>query len=452
MSIKNHVIAILFLVAQTGLLAQKDTTYQTIYQETGDYQPPVIETPADRLFKTKVPARLMFKMNLAKSLFSREIIGVGVLSEGRPIEFGAEYKLSPAFSIGAYASVTPGFQITSIFSESRRPKFSSASMEVRWYHDMKKRIRSGRSANNFGGKYFGLETTALLNSLYAGNTWSTQQVALRYGLQQRFMRNGYFDISLGAGISGNSYIFRDQISFSIDQRVSAGLAAFLPRAQSTTANDGLCDVLHCQDEQYKMLKVNLFNTLVFQSNNRFSNFGLRPQIAYEHKIGKSPFSIEAEAGASYDKFKYSYSTYTDPDYITARFGTSRWTAAAELRYYYTMRKRILNGSSGNNLSGAFLALQGHRSQFIKNASSVEVESGSNIFSQFVASGDYWTANLIWGYQQRMFNTGYIQFKFGLGSTLGGYNYLYNNDNQSFTKVRRNNELNILGEFRVGFAF
>jgi len=435
MSIKNYIGILLLLAFQFNLSAQKDTTYQTIRQENGDFSTPIIETPADRLFRSKVPSNWMFKLNFAES-----------------IKGGAEYKISPAFSIGAYYGISYGDLPTDKFLNTGNTwNFSpSLALEGRWYHDIKKRIKTGRGANNFGGKYLALEASSIYDNASTIG-WNNRRIALRYGLQQRFLRNGYFDISIGAGITDGS--FNSKV-FSTDQRASVGLAAFLPKQKKSAQNRDLCDVLHCQDEQYKMLRINLYNVVDIRSTGETYYVALQPNIAYERKIGRSPFSVEIDLGAAINSSKFRrYTAHDQMDY-SGRYTSAHWNATGELRWYYKMRKRMLSGRSGNNLSGVFLGLQLNRNNLIKEAVNIDAEelmdlSGSNYF---VLTGDYWTSNLVWGVQQRLLDRGFIQFKIGAGSTLGGNNYRYEDSNKPLAKIGRRNELNILADLKIGFAF
>ena len=437
---------------QISLTAQKDTSFQTIRQESGEYQAPVIETPSDRLFKTRVPSKWMFKLNLAQTFnFRRNDLQTANTLSGTPLGIGAEYKISPAFSVGAYYQMLLGYQPASEFLNKGGWLYSaSVAVEGRWYHDMKKRIKDGRSANNFGGRYLGLEGTWSNNNQLTDN-WDDKRVALRYGLQQRFLRNGYFDISIGAGVSQGSPILKRSTYFSTDQRVSVGLAAFLPKFRNGAQNGNLCDVLHCQDEQYNMWKVNIFDVVAFRSNGIVYNLELRPNIAYEQKLGRSPFSVELAVDAVFNTGKYRYYYLLDQKEYSNRITSATWDATGELRWYYNMRKRMLNGKSGNNLSGSFFGLQLNRHNLIKSAVNYETDNAGSLDGSLV-TGDYWTTNLFWGIQQRILERGFIQFKIGGGSTFGGNNYRYERAGKPLTKIGRQNELNVVGELKVGFAF
>lgn len=70
----------------------------------------------------------------------------------------------------------------------------------------------------------------------------------------------------------------------------------------------------------------------------------------------------------------------------------------------------------------------------------------------LVTGDYWTSNLVWGIQQRLLDRGFIQFKIGGGRTFGGTNYRYEGPDQPLTKVGRPNEINVVADLKVGFAF
>jgi hypothetical protein len=450
MSIKNYISIIILLLIQFNVSAQKDTAYQTIRQENGEYNAPLVETPADRAFRTKVPSKWMFKMNLAQILNfgNNKQNEYGTSPIGMPIGFGIEYKIFPAFSIGAYYGIILGSP-----SDNNSWLYSSSFVvEGRWYHDMKKRIKKGKSANNFGGRYFALEAGKSNSNVLSG-IWDERRIALRYGLQQRFMRNGYFDISIGAGISEQSPIIKNAIAFSTDQRVAVGLAAFLPKSKSMVQSGGLCDVLHCQDEQYKMLKINLFNLLNFQINQNIHSINFQPNIAFEHKIGRSPFSVEVELKTEFNASKIKYSnTLWQPSFDFKGITSTNWNATGELRWYYNMRKQILKGSSGNNLSGSFFGLQLNHRDLIKSTISIKNEQPVRIYSTTFITGDYWTSNLVWGIQQRLLDRGFIQFKIGAGSTFGGHNYRYDGPYRPVTKIGRSNELNIVADLKVGFAF
>ena len=124
MSIKHHISIFFFLAMHFSTIAQRDTAYQTVRQESGEYQTPIIETPSDRLFRSRVPSKWMFKMDMSRLL----------ALEKQDLTLGAEYKFAPSFSIGAYLRMR-------LFNTDRdlggRLYPVSLAVESRWYHDMK---------------------------------------------------------------------------------------------------------------------------------------------------------------------------------------------------------------------------------------------------------------------------------------------------------------------------
>lgn len=453
MSVRYHISLFFILATQFNMIAQKDTSFQTIRQEIGDYQAPVIETPSDRLFYTKVPSRFMGKWNMSDVIayIANKIQPTSVLNQLPLDDVGIEYKCSPSFSLGGY--------VHDATRTKRWNQFIRAgwvvSAQARWYHDMKKRINSGRSANNFGGRYLALNSSFWDNSSSA-SFLDNRVITLRYGLQQRVLSRGYFDVSIGAGISNYYSGSTKSTVFSIDQSVSLGIGNFLSgrfRSANKPSNKdgGICEILHCQDEQSKMIKFSLLDLVEFQANGDIYNLQLRPNIAFEQKIGQSPFSIELALDGEYSVDQnQSFSVFDQKNY-TNRIASANWNITGEAKWYYSMRKRILSGRSGNNLSGAFIGLQLNRRNFIEDAFNFQTEGPGSLDDDLV-SGDYWSTNLVWGIQQRVLERGFIQFIIGAGSTFGGNDYQYEGPDRQLTKVDRQNELNLVADLKVGFAF
>lgn len=429
MSIKHHISIFFFLALHFSLFAQRDTAYQTVRQETGEYQAPIVETPSDRLFRSRVPSKWMFKMDMGRFL----------ALENHDLTFGAEYKFAPSFSIGAY------YQMRFLNTDSDRGGWLypvSVAVEGRWYHDMRKRVRAGRSAYNFGGRYLSLEGSMVG---FTSEPLHVKRIALRYGLQQRILRNGYFDVSIGAGLTEKTPYYNS--SFSLDQRMSIGLATFLPKVKNASQNSNICEVLHCQDEQFRMFKFDVFNLVDFQTNGDVYFLDLRPNIAFEQKIGRSPFSVELDVNLLYRRGKFKYTNSNDQQRIV----TLDLMATGELRWYYNLRKRMLKGRSGNNLSGSFFGLQLNRTDLVKSDFSLKSGNDPDV-NRAGDTREYWASNLVWGIQQRVLEHGFIQFKIGAGRTFGGYNYVFDGLDQPLRKVARPNELNFVADLKVGFAF
>ncbi len=149
---------------------------------------------------------------------------------GISADLSVERKLSPSFSvlIGFDSQLLTNFWRSTAFSRiSGGPSpywlpdrtfslVSSAKVAVRYYYGMARRIRDGKSANNFSGTYLAIQARRpVLNYLRTREhefstgevrtdvrssplgTLNTPSVALQWGIQQRLWRWGYLDLSAG---------------------------------------------------------------------------------------------------------------------------------------------------------------------------------------------------------------------------------------------------------------
>jgi hypothetical protein len=405
------------------LTAQQDTTYYSISTEEGTLTAQTLETERDRLFGYTTPSRWM--LNIHRNVQNYNNNSTNSWNQGTLI--GLEYKLTPGLSMGVNYSA--GFQ--SDFGDTKGGTIQTLELEQRYYFDMAKRIKKRQHANNFSGQYFSLSERFTRTSQPASANTNVASLQLRYGVQRRFMKHGFFDISAGLGLgflpNGNS----SNTWLNFDQRVKIGLAIFQRSKQAPTSDGaGFCEVLRCFEEEKQMWKINLINSLqagVFnygtslnQGRNSFAS--IIPNLAYERKIGRSPFSVELSGDLGLSTVRLKSSTTTD------QFNYLDGKAQGELRWYHSQKKQILTGKSGNNLSGPFAAVNtGFRYQYSY------VNDGSNDYTN-----KYVDAHLVWGYQQRLFKRGYALAKFGLGAS----NDLTNNIV----------ETSILAEFKAGFAF
>jgi len=96
-----------------------------------------------------------------------------------------EHKLAPQFSIGIFGQlqlVGNAIPLSWIFENI------AVGGQLRWYYDMKERIESGKSANNFTGNYAAIECTTILPSS------NRQGLEIRTRYQRRFLNNGFLDL------------------------------------------------------------------------------------------------------------------------------------------------------------------------------------------------------------------------------------------------------------------
>lgn len=433
---KQISIAALLLLA-TASFAQTDTVKAPeIHTEQGVLEPQRVINRYDEVFGIHQPARWLFKWDAASFL---PVIGIdpqeGGFADGG-LRFDAEWKPGAAFSLNASYQLG----IDELLDD---PDFTHGfRLEPRWYLGMRKRVREGKGASNFSGNYLGLE---VMHFSRAGTVEGSvphliyRGAMLRFGLQRRILRRGYFDISYGIGVRDYppSPYRRGTTDIFSDARVGLGLALARPRPQSGGNTSEYCEVLQCFREERRMFKVDLFNLFRVTSTDHLAGTA---RIALEQKIGHSPFSIELEGQlkGSYAEVEFSYnSDPTKQEFSLFGYGTQLQT-----RYYYSQKRRIATGKSGNNLSGAYLALQANWSQQsfttksqLSNGDRVVMKGKQSLFGN----------GLLFGVQYRLFDRGFIDFNLG-----GGWGRKFYGDLSSGLKDPI--QLQIMGALRVGLAF
>lgn len=115
-------------------------------------------------------------------------------------EVGVEQKLIPAFSV--LAAVRTHYRN---FGTYGRDVTTNARVAGRWYYGINRRIREGKSANNFSNQYVMWQTNL---PLYAGQSKLSDPTTaltgyawtgLALGAQRRLGRLGYTDVNFGMG-------------------------------------------------------------------------------------------------------------------------------------------------------------------------------------------------------------------------------------------------------------
>ncbi len=406
-----------------------DTTYITIAQDTGRLERQHLTTPYDAVFGTYEPTRWLFKLDAA-SLFSSFIYLPGDNGQNfdeTGLRLDAEYKISPAFSLNAsywlrFGEVGSWLTGGDIYFQGHQFR-----LEPRWYYNMPRRIQEGRSANNLSGNYFGLELTQHLrvnNSTF----FNHRSAAVRFGIQKRLFRYGYFDMSYGVGVRNypQTVFYRETTELFADARLGVGLALARPKSTPDRKAEQ-CDVLQCFREENRMWKLDLFNLLRVARTNWIS-VSLRPSV--EQKIGASQFSVEAQLRL-------------DGSYVDAtKSSTLGIGNHLQLRYYYGLKKRIARGKSGNNLSGAYIAWQG---EWFQNHTTLHGKNSDGIETKHTTSVRQMHTGPLWGIQHRIFDKGFVDFN--IGAAMGNEKIA----NEWSTNTRYN-LIYIFSNLRIGLAF
>ncbi|MFD2522373.1 hypothetical protein [Emticicia soli] len=268
---------------------------------------------------------------------------------------------------------------------------SDIGLEGRWYYEMKKRVEAGKQQPNITGKYISLKVEA---NPYRYNPTSpftafliqqgratfmfrpTSTYSINWGWQ--FGNNLDFGFSVGlkhgnkAGVSNEELWVNEKVSsekgitpfISINAQTALGL--YLPLKRKSSGN--YCDFLQCNYEVKQLFKLNVNNA--FYLDRYFQNVKL--DVAYERKIGRSPFSINSNAVISaLNAFRYTPTGYreiaiNEPNvaFTTMIVGTYSPKMSSsqgynlglieQLRYYIGMKNRVSKGKSANNLSGLYI--------------------------------------------------------------------------------------------------
>lgn len=342
----------------------------------------------ENVFMTKVPTRQMLKIGYS-----------GYTGAG--FRLGYEFKIVPHLSVEAaiYTKLDQYDFNTVAFGSDRR---FWASVKTHWYYNMGKRVDKALSANNFSGNYFGLsyEQSIQEHGGLAVNAKETGRFGLFYGFQSRFFNHGYVDLSVGLFNKG---FWKNKFFFEADNSGFFSPKDFVLTTQSAfgialgdwkkSKRAPACEVLLCDEQINGQWKVQLPDITV----------GLRLQagntsIAYERRIGRSPFSVEANVNAWLARrvrSQLSHATYY-------------FTGGLQLRYYYLQKMQIRKGTGGNNFSGLYAAIGANA-----------LLSGYNVGGE-TGSAWYETATFSMGYQQRLFKSLYIDGSLYYTDLFGKY--------------------------------
>ncbi len=400
---KNTLAFLLVFLYAAGLNGQTpDTTFISISQENASLEKQQLMDSYDQVFGTLEPTRWLFALNFSALSGNQDDL----------LRASAEVKLTPAISLhGAY-----GFGYESIAASPYRSETTTVShrfaVEPRWYYAMPRRIRQGRGANNMSGNYIGLEGVFVRTNSNIGQlpvVGEQRSFALRYGVQRRLFRYGFLDIGFGLGIlkeerSAWRTPFKDEWHIFANSQIGIGLA--LARPRTTAASGGYCDVLRCFREERQMWKIDLYNLIRINSLDDLKG---QLSIAYERKLGTSPFSLQAQGEWSQ---AHSYTNYLFASPYLTNNNTATYSGTLQSRYYYSQQQRIAKGKSGNNLSGVYVGGQlrwlAERDDELRvvscDADGVCTRSGGLTTTQNIGGG------LLWGIQHRFFQHGFIDFQ------------------------------------------
>lgn len=147
------------------------------------------------------PDKLLLKVGLNTGRAFR-YSGYYGLAARLPVSVGAEYLLSPKFTL--YAQLDADVQL------SRRNEYfgdqhfaiptGAVGIGARYYYNQAGRARHHRPHGPFAGNYLALEAHTELRQRYGTSTEVAPGLNLLWGMQRRLGRSFLFDFNVGAGL------------------------------------------------------------------------------------------------------------------------------------------------------------------------------------------------------------------------------------------------------------
>ena len=405
-------------------------------QENGTLEKQEFVSASDYVFMTRQEAKWLLKANYGAMLSGRSILGDFEYN----LEVGGEIKLSPSFSLNALVGYNHK-------SEQMIRGFWYAQIEPRWYYNMARRIAQGKNANNFSGNYLAFKLTQFAAQNYQKSDRTVvipeQRMMLTYGIQRRVLNHGFFDFSFNVGWQRDTdhtpvYVQNEQYRYSLLGWNNNALNGFAARSevrfglafggQKRKAIASSCDIFKCFDEENSLLKLDMTKLFYVAPNN----VNLSLSMAYEKKINKSAWSFNQELRTDYTyRFERGYIPHgifqAEGNNLSVRY-------VLEPRYYYNLKKRIVQGKSANNLSGNYVAL--HSSNELTHSFLTFSPENAHYKTQFITA-----VGAVWGMQRRLFTNGFVDAKVGIIRNL-------NNPFHDFIIPGINPVLDL----KLGFAF
>jgi hypothetical protein len=173
-----------------------------------------------------------------------------------------------------------------------------------------------------------------------------------------------------------------------------------------------CEVLLCDEQISDQWKVQVPDITI----------GLRMQtgnmgLAYERRIGRSPFSVEANVNTWLARRSSPY------------FASTIYQASGglQLRYYYLQKMQLRKGSGGGNLSGPYAGI-GASTLLFGN------KRKDDVSTQFHDQVWYRTAAFSLGYQQRLFKSLYVDASVYYSQLMGSYTRYFIQDKKLSAKA------------------
>ncbi len=376
----------------------------------------------ENVFMTKVPTRHMFKIGISQYYQANPFpLRDNNLLNMTSLQVGYEFKFLPAFSV-ALSGHAPFYGTDLPLKTSW--EYTVFDGQLRWYFDMKKRIRSGKGANNFSGNYIALSYTTAKTESYS-NT-----IGLKWGFQRRFLNSGYIDFAFALQQDAPFFHYGILENWSFSSQTSFGFA-FGDWKKSGKAP--LCDLLLCDEQLKDQWKIRLPELTFGYYLNR-----IKLGVAYERKIKTSPFSLNYQLdiglnrGFDYIRRKNKHPNDFYSKYQVASSAEISQTLSIQPRYYFLQNRQKIRAAGGNGLSGVYAGINGEYNFYSGRHNPYQEGKNTTTTQNNVRTG------LLLGFQQRLFAHGYIDFN-------TSYNYQIDLNTST-------NSFGLQGNLGLGFAF
>jgi hypothetical protein len=180
--------SILFLL--TGLASGQttDSTKVEYTEETNESSDFSLKESYNYLIRAQVEEKALLKLGIA---------GFGISNKGSYLTYVVAYekKLKPEFSVIAEVRHRVGKKV----SYEHRETVAAFNAGGRYYYNLNKRIRKGKSANNFSANYLGLSLENQIVRHEFKNHYEPNLLAV-FGLQRRISKYGFVDFNIGPGV------------------------------------------------------------------------------------------------------------------------------------------------------------------------------------------------------------------------------------------------------------
>lgn len=418
----NLLIAFIFFINLKSF--GQDTISVTYSQELDTLDDQRFMDKYENIFMTKVPTRHLVKIGISRyyQALSYALTDDQAIFNNAFINAGYEFKFLPAFSIALSGHIPFANAGHNLHKSLDYAVFDS---QLRWFFEMKKRVKSGNAASNFSGNYLALAY------IIPGTFNIRPRAGIKLGFQRRFLNSGFMDFAVALQKSNFSGQFFRNLSFST--QASFGFA-FGDWKKSKTAP--LCEVLLCDLQDKDQWKI-LLPELTFGSElNR-----VRLGVGYERKLKNSPFSLNFQFNLGLSRgmdYLISTMSFRGNDYSERGSKLIHSTEflpsfSFQPRYYILQNKQRITGKGSNGFSGLYAGLNSEYSYYYGK------HSFRDMLTEIILSRNHSIAGgILVGFQQRLFNHGYLDLN-------SSYNYQNKIDNFSNSRTLKTN----LG---IGLAF